>query len=427
MYKTKIILPVFCFIIFFIALWMIGCAPAEPPDIEEITETEVNETDLTEFEETSEDQVAADVVKMVIVHKDGALMSGPGDDYDLLDTLDKGEKLILFKQDHDWFYVLTPEQKEGWVHGDFIRLGHADRADYEEYKLLLSDDVIKTLQKYTQLYGIYQIKLIDHSDWAESFVESLGRVDLTYEKISRPALAGSDIHTMDQSQYLWIKDDQHSEFVSYDVAYDTMFFKFQDGIDIPEVNINPNNPASIIRGLKALSKKFFSEDFNFRVDNIVKDDAHYVIYYSRLLDGVAVKSGSDLSLTVTQEGKLVEGSFLLAEFKEHAKIKVPTIDYITQNLENLNSNKVVVSFSMPYDPYENDYKINRKETVRADLDNAELVYLYGSKFDILIAPSLIFKGKGIVETELDTFDSQFEVYFMLLSHEEINRMINNLE
>jgi hypothetical protein len=427
MYNTKIILPAFCFIILFIALCMIGCAQAEPPVIEEITEAEVTETDVTVVEETSEEQAAPDVVKMIIVHKDGALMSGPGDNYDVLTILVKGEKLILFKQDNEWFNVLTPDQTEGWVHGDYIKLRHSERADYEDYKLLLSDDVINDLNKYTHLYGVYQIQIIDHSDWAENFVGSLGRDDLKFEKISRPALAGSDIHTMDQSQYLWVKDNHHSEFVSYDVAYDIVSFKFQDGIDIPGVTINPNNPASILRGLRSLSKQFFSEDFNFRVDNIVKNDAHYVIYYSRLLDGVAVKSVSEPSLTVTPEGKLVEGSFLLAEFKEHSKTKVPTIDYIIQNLENLSTNKVIISFSLPYDTYESDYEITRKETVRANLEQADLVYQYGSKFNILIAPSLIFKGKGVVETELDTFETQFEVYFHLLSREEINRLKKNLE
>ena len=427
MYNTKIILPAFCFIIFFIALCMIGCAQAEPPAIEEITEAEVTETDVTVVEEPSEEQAAPDVVKMIIVHKDGALMSGPGDNYDVLTILVKGEKLILFKQVNEWFNVLTPDQTEGWVHGDFIKFRHSERADYEEYELILSDDVIKTLQKYTRLYEVYQIKLIDHSDWAESFVESLGRDDLIYEKISRPALAGSNIHTMDQSQYLWIKDDQHSEFVSYDVSYDTMSFKFNDGINIPGVIINPDNAASILRGLKALSKQFFSEDFNFRVDNIVKNDAHYIIYYSRLLDGVAVKSVSEPSLTVTPEGKLVEGAFLLADFEEHTKTKVPTTAYIIQSLENLSNNKVIVSFSLPYYLLESGYMMNRKETARANLDEAELVYRYGSKFDILIAPSLIFKGKGVVETELDTFETQFEVYFNLLSREEIKRLKKNLE
>lgn len=399
--------------------WLNGCTQFDSLDPSE-------KNDVIVADKVIENVPAQKPVSMIIVYEDGLLMSGPGTDYEILTTLSKGDQLILFEQDDEWFYVLTPDQKEGWIHDDHVRVKHIDRAEYEDYHLELSREVIVSLNNFDGHYGIYQIMIVDHTDWVINFVETIGRVDLKYEKKAFPAIEGSNIHTLDQSMHRWIGDPQHNEFISYNVASDFLSFTFDEGINIPGVNIDPRDPQSVLSGLNAISKRFFNEEYEYRVDSIKEEDAQYVIYYSRMIKGIPIRTYPDLSLTMTPEGKIQKGMFLLADFKEYTKVKVPTGEEFIESLNNLDYTKTSIYFDLPQNLLESGYRITGKETAWANLDKAELIYQYQSKFNIIISPSVILEGQGVVETELENFETPFEVQYRVLTEEEISNLRDEL-
>ncbi len=49
------------------------------------------------------------------------LRSGPGTDYDILDRLALGTVLKVTGNQNEWLEVVTPEGKNGWVHGDYVK------------------------------------------------------------------------------------------------------------------------------------------------------------------------------------------------------------------------------------------------------------------------------------------------------------------
>lgn len=268
--------------------------------------------------------------------------------------------------------------------------------------------------------------IVDHLDWVINFVETIGKGDLKYEKKAFPALEGSNIHTLDQSMHRWLSESQDSEFISYNVASDFLSFKIDEGINIPGVNIDPKDLQSILRGLNNISKRFFTEGYDYRVDSIKEEGAQYVIYYSRIIKGIPIRTYPDLFLTITPEGKIQEGMFLLADFKEYTKVKVPTGEEFIESLSNQDYTKISIYFTLPQNLLESDYRITGKETAWANLDKAELIYQYQSKFNIIISPSVILGGQGIVETELEIFEIQFEVQLRVLSVEEIINLRDKL-
>ncbi len=54
------------------------------------------------------------------------LRSGPEITYLIIDILSSGTVLEVTGAEGDWLEVITPDQKEGWVHGDFVKLAEND-------------------------------------------------------------------------------------------------------------------------------------------------------------------------------------------------------------------------------------------------------------------------------------------------------------
>lgn len=50
------------------------------------------------------------------------LRAGPAITYLIIDVLYPGTVLEVIGEEGEWLNVLTPEQKEGWVHGDFVEI-----------------------------------------------------------------------------------------------------------------------------------------------------------------------------------------------------------------------------------------------------------------------------------------------------------------
>ncbi len=50
------------------------------------------------------------------------LRNGPAITYLIIDILSSGTVLEVIGEEGEWLQVVTPDQKEGWVHGDFVKL-----------------------------------------------------------------------------------------------------------------------------------------------------------------------------------------------------------------------------------------------------------------------------------------------------------------
>ncbi|MFO7951438.1 MAG: SH3 domain-containing protein [Bacillota bacterium] len=55
------------------------------------------------------------------------LRDGPAITYLIIDVLNSGTVLEVIDEEGDWLNVITPDQQEGWVHGDYVKI--ADEED----------------------------------------------------------------------------------------------------------------------------------------------------------------------------------------------------------------------------------------------------------------------------------------------------------
>lgn len=184
---------------------------------------------------------------------------------------------------------------------------------YENYDIKLSDSVVEKLNVYEGEYDTFEVQVKDHQEWAENFAMEIKGGSLKYRLQAYPALSNSDIHTLDQSLHYW---EDGSNFVFYNVADDFLFFSFEDPSSISEISFDFADLNSIENSLKDINDKFFSEDFNYVIDSIEREGNFYEIRFSRILNDIPIFSlGNELYLLVTPDGRLKEGRFLLAEFR----------------------------------------------------------------------------------------------------------------
>ncbi|MCP4353289.1 MAG: SH3 domain-containing protein [Desulfobacterales bacterium] len=54
--------------------------------------------------------------------------SGPGTNYSIISTVDKGDKYTVFKTDNGWHKISLKDEKEGWVSGDYLKFPEADES-----------------------------------------------------------------------------------------------------------------------------------------------------------------------------------------------------------------------------------------------------------------------------------------------------------
>jgi uncharacterized protein YgiM (DUF1202 family) len=90
---------------------------------EEITESEPPLEEQQSEIEPETDQEPTVIVNVEVLR----LRSGPSTDHDILDRLMLGTLLQVIGSDNKWIQVITPDGKEGWVHGDYVytfKTGH---------------------------------------------------------------------------------------------------------------------------------------------------------------------------------------------------------------------------------------------------------------------------------------------------------------
>ncbi|MDW7730467.1 MAG: SH3 domain-containing protein [Bacillota bacterium] len=115
---TKVLLTLSVFLAVMIVFAAFGCdldkdASKEPRASEEIVESGAELEPELEPEPESKLEVVVNVDVL-------RLRNGPSTDYEILDRLMLGTLLSVIGQENEWLKVITPEGKEGWVHGDYV-------------------------------------------------------------------------------------------------------------------------------------------------------------------------------------------------------------------------------------------------------------------------------------------------------------------
>lgn len=292
-----------------------------------------------------------------------------------------------------------------------------DKVYFENYNINFSDQVLKALAEYEKEYNIYEVKKDTQVEKVKNFVDALNIVNLEYEKKSHPAVEGDSLHHIDQSNYIWKKGN---DFIHYRASNDLLTMVFDEGQSIPNLDIVPGDKNSVEEGIKQISSDFFSQNFDYRVDSIVKDGDNYRVEYSRLLDGIPIKLDiGSLKLILTADGKLKEGWFSLAEFEKASKERLNSSQSIVDRVNDINAHKIL-SFTFPnfeteiekFGPY--GYSSTGMETGMVNLKKANIAYRYDNKFQNDVSPYVNFEGTGFVEIEDENFDVDYELMIRAL-------------
>ncbi len=284
---------------------------------------------------------------------------------------------------------------------------------YERYSVEMEDSLVRKLNLYGDVYPTYRVNITSHLQWAQEFANSFVRKDFQYREQLFPAIPGCDLHTLDQSRYYWEND---SEYVLYDLATDMLSFSFETPVLIPNVQINPRDLSSVEKALVDLNKEFFSETFEYEIQEITIEGNFYKIEFLRTLDDLPILLRTKpLFLLVTPDGRLKEGSFLLAEFDEQGTKVVSSGQDLLKGLRDSSINKSISFEFLDNSDYESfdDYffflSITGDEYGQIKLSDGALYYHYQSKFDEIIEPKFLLLGEGFVEIEGGEYGSSFEV------------------
>ncbi len=290
--------------------------------------------------------------------------------------------------------------------------GDPSGATYENYDINFSEEILRKIDGYSGEYLVFEVKDIDHFSWAETFAETV-RGDLEYREQPHPPVRGSSVHVLDQTLHYWELGD---EVIHYDVARDIVFFKFETPTPIPNINIDPESRVSVENALIEIHEQFFSSDFVVVLENISEQGDLFEIEYSRYLDDVPVRvPNSPLYLTLTSDGKLKEGRFLLAEFEEASKTKVFDGEELRGALFSERFRKdITFNLLDPEQIEEIDdvygfLALTGEENGIVNLEEASFSYEYINKFSEIVSPKFLFKGQGLIEIEGEDMEAEFTV------------------
>lgn len=301
------------------------------------------------------------------------------------------------------------EREDGIVPSEEIEY----RSLFENYNINLSTEVVQELNKYAGDYGNFEIEIRNHVDWVDNFAKDIKQGELEYRETLYPVIKDSELHTLDQSHYFWESDE---DVVFYDVASDYLFFNFETPSNISNLLFNPSEEESVEEALNEISERFFSGDFEYRVDNIDREGNFYKIEYNRMLDEVPILTlGNELYLLVTPDGRFKEGRFLLAEFRNFGRTNVISGDNLSEVINNKDFFKSVEFKLKDTSLYEDlvdaygDFRITGDETAQVDAIAGELYYYYRDKFHELVHPRFKLLGEGLVQISNDEFEASFNV------------------
>ena len=313
------------------------------------------------------------------------------------------------------FTLFSREKTDDPQDLEIDRIGYEEengqRMYYDNYQINMPGYLVEEVNQYSDSYNVFNVKDISHLEWVESFVSATKGSTLEYMEKAHPAIPGHSFHTVDQTIHYW---QDNNNTITYDNATDLLFFEFDMGVSIQGIQMNPQSEESVKSALEAISSRFFSDTFEYSINDISRTGNYYRVDYSRVLEELPINGNLwDTYLLFSPDGRLKEGMFLLAEFERSTEISVPTGDEVKENINQLENYKSVSFRLLGVDEYERfgeyGYHPTGEEIGLINLEMVDLEYRYYSKFDEVVKPVFFFEGEGYVEIEGENIDAYFYV------------------
>ncbi len=208
---------------------------------------------------------------------------------------------------------------------------------------------------------------------------------------------------------------------------DELSFVFENPVEV--ANIDFDNIESVEEFIKNLNTEIFSEEFDYKVKEIVKDGDGYRIDMARILNGNEVfMYNSSPYLYFTPEGKLKAGSFHLTKFEEAGEVHLLSGEKLRQFVNAPRWRKNVgFTFKNPEDYEDFDIKgemrgfllaLSNEQEGRIDFTGVEpkiVYYFAGDGYEYVLPALLLDNGSGVTNMKGKDYEANFQVLANMLT------------
>ncbi len=275
--------------------------------------------------------------------------------------------------------------------------------DYsDEYVINIPQNIVQEIDEIEQRHPSFEVLVSDYVTEIESLLKAMGKDRLEYNK---------EAHTADFVLHNWRSGN---DLVTYNVSRDFLSMEFDDAVSITDVNFNPRDKDSLEESIRNFAHRYFSEDFEYRVDEVTTEGLLHRVSFRRELDGFPVDSEIvEEYILLTRDGKIKSGVFLLADFAEiPGSYPLISGSELSRSINLLEYPKTInFYFSEPQDDI--DYHTIITEGVsrgNINIDNLELVYYYSDRQQQALVPTFLFQGHGTVVITRRTIESEFVIF-----------------
>lgn len=291
------------------------------------------------------------------------------------------------------------------------------------FKIELSSSVIENIDKIYSSNGEiikYPVFEVDK----RGYMDNLPRIRNFVELI-----AGDEIkEEVGRGYYEW-------EFGENLVAYGAfLFLDFQEPISIPNTQIDMGDKVSIENALEKLHLELLGSAEKYRVDSITElgqgagEPSYYRVEYNRFLNGLPLYFMHNAPLLFTKEGKLIQGTLPLFNFKETGRVSLLSGEEFSKNVVQKEFPKSIV-FETEVLTYESSLRgrsllrHSEGDRIKTDGDHGsinlkevELVY-FCVQGKTLVLPMFILRGRGVLNPErYTTYEDGVEIEFEVLAN-----------
>ncbi len=284
---------------------------------------------------------------------------------------------------------------------------------YRNYEMNFSDSLVGSMSIYEGSQKTFEILDVDHREWASSFARSFSGMSFEYSYELMPKYEGAGGKYSDQTIHFW-RDGGNA--VKYDVQSDLLGFYFESPLNLSGVEVDPKDLASAQDSLDNISAEFFSSDFEYEVTEVSVEGNYYRVDFARLLNDKEVFLYFEpLYFLATRDGRLKEGRFLLAEFRESGTVNVMSSGEMDERINNENHMKSIVLRPTSQEVLERYGEtffimdITGDEEANINLEVGDLVYYYTVKLQEEMNPQFRLNGEGDIDIQGEKIDSTFEV------------------
>ncbi len=297
---------------------------------------------------------------------------------------------------------------------DFDRPAREEREPrYRNYEMSFSDNLIGSMSVFEGSQKTFEILDVDHREWAKDFADSVAGLSFEYSYELMPEYEKKGGKYSDQTIHFW-RDGGNA--VKYDVQSDLLGFYFESPLNLSGVEVDPKDVTSAQNSLDNISAEFFSSEFEYEVTEVSVDGNYYRVDFARLLNDKPVFLYFEpLYFLATRDGRLKEGRFLLAEFRESGTVEVMSSREMDERINDENHMKSIVLRPTSREVLERYGEtffimdITGDEEANINLEVGDLVYYYTVKLQEEMVPQFRLNGEGVVDIQGEKIDSTFEV------------------